>query len=234
MKKIIFSLLTVAVFSFNLMAQKTLEQGYIKMEITDVTSNDEQTAMMLQMMKGSQTEVHFKGDRYMTNMNMMGGMVSMKTYIDEEKKGFDMLMDAMGQKFWVASNLDEARGTEQSEIAKSAKIIYDKNDKKTILGYDAYKVTISIPQQEGMTITGYITESIKTKANLMQGMEALKLEGYPLEFTVTNPTMSLTMSTKEIKEEVDMSQLNMTTEGFTKMTMEEFTKQMGGMGGMGF
>ncbi len=234
MKKIFLSIAALIVLSINTNAQKTLEQGFIKMEITDVTSDDEQMAMMLQMMKGSQTEVHFKGDRYVTNMNMMGGMVTMKTYVDEDKKGFDMLMDAMGQKFWVASTLDEARGSEQAEVAKNAKVTYDKNDKKTILGYDAYKVSIELPNQEGMMITGYITEAIKTKANLMQGMEALKLNGYPLEFTVKNPQMTLTMTTKEIKDEVDMSKLELKTDGFTKMTMEEFTKQMGGMSGMGF
>lgn len=234
MKKTILSLVAVLAFSMNMIAQKVLDKGYIKMEISDVTSDNEDMAMMLQMMKGTQTEIHFSGDQYVTSMNMMGGMVSMKTYVNEESKTFDMLMDAMGNKSWVNSTLDEARGSEQAKIAEGAKITYDKNDKKEILGYNAYKVMIELPGQEGVGITGYITEEIKTKANLMQGMESLKLDGFPLEFVVKSPEMTMTMKSMEITDKLDASKLKMNTEGFKKMTMDEFATQMGGGMGMGF
>ncbi len=235
MRKILFSMLALILGVGTIMAQKELTQGYIKMEMTEVNSDNEQMAMQLQMLKGTQTEVHFKGDKYVTSMNMMGGMMVTQTFVNQKDKSFDMLMDMMGQKMWINSTMDEMNASENAQVAKNAKVTYDKKDTKKILGYNAYKVMIEFPDQKDMSVTGYITEEIKTKANLMQGMEALELDGYPLEFTVTNPMMSMSMSTIEIKEDVDASKLEMNTEGYKKMTMEEFSKQMGGMsGGMGF
>ena len=234
MKRIFLPLLAFIAMSLSVVAQKTLDAGYIKMEITDVASDDEQTNMMLQMMKGTQTEVFFKGDAYVTSMDMMGGMVKTQTFVNEKDKSFDMLMDAMGQKYWINSNLDEARNSDNAKVAENAKVTYDKEDTKEILGYKAYRVNIELPGQEGLAITGYVSEEIKTKANLMQGMESLKLDGYPLEFTVNNPQMKLTMTTVEITDKVDESRLELKTDGFQKMTMEEFTQQMGAGMGLGF
>ena len=234
MKRIFLPLLAFMAMSLTVVAQKTLDAGYIKMEITDVASEDEQTNMMLQMMKGTQTEVFFKGDAYVTSMDMMGGMVKTQTFVNEKNKSFDMLMDAMGQKYWINSNLDEARNSENAKVAENAKVTYNKEDTKEILGYKAYRVDIELPGQEGLAITGYVSEEIKTKANLMQGMESLKLDGYPLEFTVNNPQMKLTMTTVEITDKVDESRLELKTDGFQKMTMEEFTQQMGAGMGLGF
>jgi len=234
MKRTFLPLLAFLTVSLNIVAQKTIDSGYIKMEITEVASDDEQTNMMLQMMKGTQTEVFFKGYAYVTSMDMMGGMVKTQTYVNEQSKSFDMLMDAMGQKYWINSDLDEARNSENSKVAENAKVTYDKDDTKKILGYNAYRVNIELPGQEGLAITGYVSEEIKTKANLMQGMESLKLNGYPLEFTVNNPQMKMTMTTVEINDKVDESRMEMRTEGFQKITMQEFTQQMGAGMGLGF
>jgi hypothetical protein len=62
----------------------------------------------------------------------------------------------------------------------------------------------------------------------------LKLNGYLLEFTVNNPQMKMTMTTVEINDKVDESRMEMRTEGFQKITMQEFTQQMGAGMGLGF
>jgi len=50
-----------------------------------------------------------------------------------------------------------------------------------------------------------------------------------------SPQMSMTMETKELSDKMDESSLTVDTGGYKKMTMEEFQKSMGGMGGgMGF
>ena len=216
-------------------AQKTLDKGYVKMEITEVTSDDPQMAMGLEMMKGSTTEIYFTKDKYKTTMNMMGGMVKMDNMVDISTRKMDMLFDAMGNKMWVDTNLDDAKKNKPANQDMSDfKIDYDKSLTKKILGYVAYKATISVPGQEGMSVEGWVTEEIKTDANIIQGMEDLKLEGFPLEFSIVSPQMKMTFSATDIKETVDDAEFVLKTDGYKKMTMEEFSQTMGGMGGMGF
>ena len=216
-------------------AQKTLDKGYVKMEITNISSDDPQMAMGLEMMKGTQTELYFTKDQYITNMNMMGGMIETKTLINNSAGTMDMLFNAMGQKMWISSTLEEASKGEQAKIAETAKIVEDLNDTKEVLGYKCHAVNITTPEMADMKVKCYVTKEIKTNANLIQGMQALKLNGYPMEFTLTMPTMTMTMAAKEVSENVDDSKFKLNTEGYKKMTMAEFQKQMGGMGaGFGF
>ncbi|MBK9736794.1 MAG: hypothetical protein IPO92_18275 [Saprospiraceae bacterium] len=200
MKNILSILFTVALLSINYVsnAQKVLEQGSVKMEITKVASDDPNTSMMMEAMKGSQTELYFKGEQHVTFMNMMGGMVEMKVYIEKAKNSMNMLFDMMGQKMWIESRIDEAQNAQQKEIASKSKVEYDKADTKEILGYKCYKMTVTNPEMEGMTVSGYVTEDIKTKANLIQGFNSLEFAGYTMEFTVGNPKFSMTMTAVEV------------------------------------
>ncbi|HMR86589.1 MAG TPA: hypothetical protein PKD51_00465 [Saprospiraceae bacterium] len=235
MKNFFSILVTVLLVSSNfiLNAQKVLEQGTVKMEITEVKSEDPQMAMGLEMMKGSQTELHFKAEQHATYMNMMGGMMEMKVFVENVEKKMNMLFDVMGQKMWIESTLEESQTPQQKEIASKSKIDYDKNDTKEILGYKCYKMTVTNPEMEGTTLTGYVTEQVKTKANMIQGFQSLEFAGYPMEFTVGNPQFSMTMTAVDVKDTVDETKLKYDTKGYKKMTMEEFQKSMGGMG-MGF
>jgi hypothetical protein len=230
-----FSILVafLLVSNVNSIAQKVLEKGTVKMEITDVKAEDPQMAMGLEMMKGSQTELHFKADQHATYMNMMGGMVEMKVFVENAQNQMNMLFDMMGQKMWIESKLDESQTPQQKEIASKSKIEYNKDDTKEILGYKCYKMTVTNPEMEGTTLSGYVTEQIKTKANMIQGFQTLEFSGYPMEFTVGNPQFSMTMTAVDVKETVDEAKLKYDTKGYKKMTMEEFQKSMGGMG-MGF
>jgi hypothetical protein len=232
--KNIFSYLTVFILlvTVNVVsAQKTMDKGSIKMEVTNVSAEDPQMAMGLEMMKGSQTEVFFKNEQYVTHMDMMGGMVKMQVHVEKEKNMMNMLFDMMGNKTWIESKLDDAQTPQQKEISAKSKIEYDKSNTKEILGYKCYKMTITNPEMEGMTVTGYVTEEIKTKANLIQGFQSLEFAGYTMEFTVGNPQFSMTSTAVEIKDTVDDSKFTFDTKGYKKMTMEEFQKSMAGMGG---
>ena len=68
----------------------------------------------------------------------------------------------------------------------------------------------------------------------MQGVEANKLTGFPLEYIINNGMFSMVFSALEVKNEFDMNVFNIDTKGFKEMTMEEFQNAMGGMGGLGF
>ena len=229
MKKLVYFLFALLISVPSAFGQKMLKEGYVKMELTKATSDNEEMAMAIGMMEGSVTELYFKQDMYATKMNMMGGMIEMKTLVNSASNTMDMLFNAGGQKMWINSTLDEASKS-NADVAKDAKITYDYNDKKVIAGYNCFKMMIDVPGENEMKITGYVTKEIATDANLIQGMQSLKFEGYPMEYTVVNPMMSLTMSAKEVKETVDASQFQLKTDGYKKMTMDEFQKAMGGFG----
>jgi hypothetical protein len=207
------------------------------MEITAVSADDPQTEMMLSNMKGSQTEVFFKGTEHVTSMDMMGGMIKTKTHINYNNNSMNMLFDMsmMGQKTWVESKLDDMQSAEDKEKMAKTKITYDKSDTKTILGYPCYKMTITSPDMEGIKVSAYVTEKIKTKANLVQGFQALEFAGYTMEFTVGSPEFSMTMTAVEVSDKVNDDVFVLDTKGYKKMSMAEFQQAMGGMGGgLGF
>lgn len=216
-----------------LTAQTVLNKGTITMEITDVKSDDPQMEMGLAALKGSQTELIFNEKQYVTNMDMMGGMISMKNVVNKGDNKMNLLMDAMGNKIWVESDLDKAQNATEKEAISKSKITYDKKDTKIILGYNCYKMTLTNPEMDGMKLIGYVTSDIKTNANIIRGYEGVEFEGYPLEYTVENANPAFTMTTKavKIKDTVDEKQFILDTKGYKKMTMDEFQKAMGSMGG---
>lgn len=142
-----------------------------------------------------------------------------------------MLMDAMGNKIWVESDIDKAETVAEKQVAEQSKVTYDKADTKTILGYKCHKMTLTNPEMEDFTLTGYVTQDIKTNANLVKGFQSLNFDGYLMEYTISNPQFSITMSAVEVKDTFDESKFNFDTKGYKKMTMDEFQKSMGGMGG---
>ena len=230
------TLVTVLLLAINIStAQKQITQGYVKMEITDVTTDNEQLAMQLEMMKGSLTEIYFDQNTSLTSSDMMGGMIKMKTFTDREKDNFDLTFDMMGQKMWINEKLS-SMGSDPKKVAleNSTKVTVDKNNTKTILGYKCYEFTVTSPELEGISVKGYLTEDIKAVKGLLQNFPSLELAGFPIEYSLVNPTMSIKMTSKEIKTTVDPSKMVIKTDGFKKLTMAEFQKQMGGMGGFGF
>lgn len=230
----ILSLFLLFTTSYVASAQKVLEKGTVKMEITKVASDDPQMEMMLGAMKGSQTELVFDGNRHVSTMDMMGGMVKIKVLVNKEENSMNMLFDAMGSKSWIESNLDKSQSPQEKAIAEKSIISYDKNDKKVILGYNCYKMTVTNPEMDGMAVSGYVTTEVKTKANLIQGFQSLEFEGYPMEFSVGSPQFSMTMTAVNVSDSVDEKKFSLDTKGYKKQTMEEFQKSMGGMGGFGF
>jgi len=70
--------------------------------------------------------------------------------------------------------------------------------------------------------------------SLMQGVEASKLNGTPLEYSLSGSqqgiSFSMTFTATDIKTSVDQSVFQIDTEGYKEVTLE----QMQSMGGMGF
>lgn len=234
MKNWIFKTMVVLLsFSSSLAtAQEVLKEGQVTMEFTNIESSDEAMAAQMQMLKGSQTIISFDENQYMSDMNMMGGMITMKSVVNSGSGKMDMFMDMMGNKMWIDTNMDEA--AEGRPKQDDVTITYDKADTKKILGYNAYKMVVKNPDMGEGHLEAYITEDIKSDAKFVQGFEQIKFAGFPLELKMVTPMITITMETVDIKKEVPAGSFDIDKAGYTKMTMEEFTKQMGGMGGLGF
>ena len=60
------------------------------------------------------------------------------------------------------------------------------------------------------------------------------LNVFPLEYSIENAGIAMIFSAQEFKTKVESDAFDIPSEGYTEMTLEEFEKQMGGMGGLGF
>ena len=94
---------------------------------------------------------------------------------------------------------------------------------KEILGYKCYKATISI--NDGTKSIFYVTDAIAPLA--VEANAKVKLTGFPLEMTVQTEQGEMIMKATKVSKEVS-AEVFKVGDGFTKVTMEEFQKQMGG------
>ena len=220
----------------NINAQRNITEGQIKMEITDVNSDDQAIASQLEMMKGGETVYAFSSNQSLVTMNMMGGMIKMETLTDNESENSTMLFDMMGQKMMVSSTKEDRAETvaQQKDAFKDIKVTYDENDTKEIMGYKCYKAVASGGELP-FSFEMYVTKELSIDPKLIQGMEGLDLNGFPLEYQMKMEQMSMTYSATEVESEINSEIFNLKTEGYKKMTFKEFEEQMKGLGGgMGF
>jgi hypothetical protein len=54
------------------------------------------------------------------------------------------------------------------------------------------------------------------------------LEGFPMEIMIKTQGIGVTIAAKEVKNTIDAANFDVPN-GYTKMTMQEFSEQMGGM-----
>ncbi|MEZ4911937.1 MAG: hypothetical protein R2774_13880 [Saprospiraceae bacterium] len=227
----IFILVWLLSFTQISFTQKDMSQGSITLEIIDVQSDDPQMQQYGAMMKGSKNSMTFNQSYHLSETEMMGGMMTIVVKVDQEKKMMDMLFSMMGNKYWVESSTETLKTQKEKDIAKLTKLTFDKTKTKNILGYECYEMTIENPEMEDMKVTGYITESIKSKANTIRNFEDLELPGFPLGYSINAKGMTLIFEATSISENVDVNKFDLNTTGFTKMTMEEFQSKMGTFGG---
>ncbi len=72
----------------------------------------------------------------------------------------------------------------------------------------------------------YVTDAIAPQA--VEADAKVKLTGYPLEMTVQTEQGDMVMKATKFSKDVAAEAFKV-GEGYTKVTMEEFQKQMGGM-----
>jgi hypothetical protein len=223
MKKLAKIVLTALLFvGITVNAQTQLKKGSVTYSMTMPNASEEMAAM------GESTiTVHFDEKTQATDMSMMGGMMLMKTIVPTgNKKDSKMTMEVMGMKYEITDIGKEANKATNSvgNLENANEIVYDKNDTQEILGFKCYKATISM--NDGSKSIFYITDAIAPQ--VVEADAKVKLTGYPLEMTVKTEQGDMVMKATKFSKDVPADAFKV-GDGFTKVTMEEFQKQMGGM-----
>ena len=138
---------------------------------------------------------------------------------------FDMLMDMMARKFWINLHSTILPKTKKLKIAE-CQVEYNKGNTKKIMGYNCY-APVTMPDNPDLKLTGYVTEDIKTDANIIQGIQAIKFAGFPSN-TPKLQMWKMTMTAVEVKETVDATQLKAQT--YTKNDHGRFKQKWAAWG----
>lgn len=223
MKKLLkTTLIALLILGATTNAQTQLKKGSITYAMTMPDAGEEMAAM-----GESIITVHFDEKTIATDMSMMGGMMLMKTIVpSENKKDSKMTMEVMGMKYEI-TDIDEEASKNASVITNldnATEIIYDKKDTKEITGFKCYKATITM--NDGSTSIFYVTDAIAPQAPTSPDAK-IKLTGYPLEMKVKTAQGDMIMTATKFSKEIPADAFKI-GDGFTKITMEEFQKQMGG------
>ena len=224
--KLTFGILFLCGTFMSTQAQKMLKEGKMVFEITEARADDAQMNTQVQMAKGSMTTIYFTEKQQRMDMNMMGGMINMKT-INNPDKSSTMLMDMMGQKIKVNVSKEEL---EKATPEMEYDVTVDESDTKDILGYKCVKHVIKMKGGADMEMIAYVSKDIKTSKSVIDQAKGLKLDGTPLEYTISNMGMHITTIAKEISADLEKDVFSPSTEGYKEMTMEEFQSMTGGGG----
>lgn len=202
-------------------AQKDVKEASVGYEITEVDSE----SMEAQMMKGTLINIDYNQTNTKLNVQMMGGLVVMDIIMETATETSTMLMNMMGKKAKVIQ--EKPKDAPKSEFD----ITYDKKDTKEILGNKCIKATLT-EKSSGQTFVMYVAKKLKAKTKFVEELFP-GLEGFPLEIVMSQEGMGVTITAQNFEKSVSKDAF-LIPEGYPEMTPEEFAKEMGGMGNLGF
>lgn len=219
--------LTKIAFTFLLltgvmMNAQALKKGSVTYKLV-ITGNDEAAAMM----GDSQLTINFDEKTQATEMSMMSGMMLMKTITPIGNiKDTKMTVEVMGMKYEIIEAGEEALNSNKgvADLENATEVTYDKGDVKEIAGFKCYKANVKMA--DGNTNVFYITDAIAPQTPLKE--TKVQLAGFPLQVITNTPQGEMTMTATVFSKELPKDCFVITGEGYTRLTMEEFKKQMGG------
>ena len=215
LKKLAF--IAFAIVSTQFYAQT--KTGAVTYEMT-MPDNEEMAAMGTNTIK-----ISFNEKSSATQLDMMGGMISVKTIsIDKNNpKETRMLMEMMGKKYEVTGDAEGFANTDVASLKDAESVTYDKKATKEILGYKCYKALVTM--NSGVVNTFYITEAIAVQS---LPTDKLKLTGFPLEVEVNSEKGKVVLLANAIDKAPSATCFTV-PEGYKKVTQEELQQELGGM-----
>ncbi len=216
LKKLAF--IASILFSAQFYAQN-LKSGAVTYEMS-MPGNSEVSAM------GSNTiKISFNDKSVATQMNMMGGMMSIKTITADKKdtKNTVMLMEVMGKKYHITdADADGLSKNDVGSMKDAVSVTYDKKDKKEILGYKCYKAIVTMTSGEKSKF--YITEAIAPQTN---ADDKVVLAGFPLEIEAGEGESQVILKATEFNKTLTENTF-VVPEGYKKVTQAELQEELGG------
>ncbi len=226
-------------------------EGVIEYTIVDVSMPDMKKSekmnadMFKNMMK---MQLTFSKKMSKMSVTVMGGVSKTETFIDNEKKQSFTLMDVMDKKYKIVDNSvvsDEKR----KEIQDNLDINYNTLDRKKILNFDCYSVTVKLKdivkyqlengnqesrfgkkKQEDIPkeiiIKAYITDEIAPNLLTMSNLGD-KVKGMALEYQMDMQKMKFVMQATKFEKSVPKDAF-VVPDGYEEITKEEFEKRMKG------
>ncbi len=180
------------------------------------------------MLENSTISMFFNDYKELMIMDMMGGFSITKVLFDRKNEQVTSYLHSMGEKLMLKV---EAPDDPEGEI----KIVKDESNRKEILGFDSYKVEMTM-NVEGMApqkVEAYITEKIKPRSSFIQPAHNNPFDGVPLKLTVEDQNMRMIFEAMEFHEDFDESVFDIDESEYQKIDMEAI-KQRGLTGQMGF
>lgn len=215
LKKLAF--VAFAIVSTQFYAQT--KTGAVTYEMT-MPDNEEMAAMGTNTIK-----ISFNEKSSATQLDMMGGMISVKTIsIDKNNpKETRMLMEMMGKKYEVTGEAEGFANTDVASLKDAESVTYDKKATKEILGYKCYKALVTM--NSGVINTFYVTDAIAVQS---LPADKLKLTGFPLEVEVNSEKGKVVLLATSVDKAPSASCFTV-PEGYKKVTQEELQQELGGM-----
>jgi hypothetical protein len=210
------ALVAFAIFSTQFYAQT--KTGVVTYEMS-MPDNEEMAAMGTNTIK-----ISFNEKSSATQMDMMGGMISIKTIsLDKTNvKGTRMLMDMMGKKYEVTGESEGFGNADVGSLKDAESVTYDKKDTKEILGYKCYKAIVKM--SNGTISNLFVTDAITPQG---KADDKLKLTGFPLEIEVNSEKGKVIMLATAFDKEPSANCFTV-PEGYKKVTQEELQQELGG------
>ena len=215
LKKLAF--IAFAIVSTQFYAQT--KTGAVTYEMT-MPDNEEMAAMGTNTIK-----ISFNEKSSATQLDMMGGMISVKTISMDKNnpKETRMLMEMMGKKYEVTGEAEGFANTDVASLKDAESVTYDKKATKEILGYKCYKALVTM--NSGVVNIFYITEAIAVQS---LPTDKLKLTGFPLEVEVNSEKVKVVLLANAIDKAPSATCFTV-PEGYKKVTQEELQQELGGM-----
>ena len=215
LKKLAF--VALAIVSTQFYAQT--KTGVVTYEMT-MPENEEMAAMGTNTIK-----ISFDEKSSATQMDMMGGMISVKTISVDKNNSKDtrMLMNMMGKKYEVTGESEGFGNSDVASLKDAESVTYDKKTTKEILGYKCYKALVTM--SSGTVNTFYITEAIAVQS---LPTDKLILAGFPLEVEVNSEKGKVLLVATTVEKAPSVSCFTV-PEGYKKVTQEELQQELGGM-----
>jgi GLPGLI family protein len=191
--------------------------GAVTYEMT-MPDNEEMAAMGTNTIK-----ISFNEKSSATQLDMMGGMISVKTIsIDKNNpKETRILMEMMDKKYEVTGDAEGFANTDVASLKDAESVTYDKKATKEILGYNCYKALVKMTS--GVENTFYITEAIAVQS---LPTDKLKLTGFPLEVEVNSPNGKVVLLATAV-DKAPTATCFTVPEGYKKVTQEELQQELG-------